>query len=90
MSIADIPQIQRLTETQRAQLVHELAATLPEKEQFALAAEIFERFPPPGEPLTEEELHRVIEERWAAYEADPSIALTVEEFTELMKREREC
>jgi len=90
MSLADVPQLQSLTEKQRTQLVHELAATLPEKEQFALVTEILERFPPPGEPLTEEELHKLLEERWAAYEADPNLALSVEEFTELMQRERGC
>jgi putative addiction module component (TIGR02574 family) len=64
MSIADIPQLQNLTDEEKLQLIDELWDSL----EFA---------PPPG--ISEEE-KRILDERLAEHEANPGTSLTLEEF----------
>lgn len=73
MSLADFPQLQKLSDPEKIELIHELWDSMA---------------PPPGTPARDEELAALLEARWQEHLAHPEDALTVEEFKKLMAKQR--
>jgi putative addiction module component (TIGR02574 family) len=73
VSIADFPQIQRLTDPEKVDLIVEIWNSLQG---------------PPRGSQTEEELFALLEERWAHHLAHPDEALTIEQFKQLVETRR--
>jgi putative addiction module component (TIGR02574 family) len=67
-----LKEIEALSETERAELLHRLAARYPERITVAISPELAE----------------LLDSRTAAHEANPGAGYTMEEVVEFVKRQR--
>ena len=74
MSIADIPQLQKLSDREKFDLAHELLQSIEDPELRT---------------VSEPELETLLASRWTHFQAHPESALTIEDFQRLVEERRE-